>query len=913
MQIRDLHNLFQKRIKICGVFVFIVILSSSLALSSQISQRIVSEPLAENGNQFSPSIGSTGDFSLVASSSILNGISGDDLRSVVAVTSLNGFSGTVQLSVLTVSPGLSAIPYLQPEYVTLVSGQSANSTLVLVGVSGQGSLIVIAHSGKLSHSLTITLNVSGPVICIASDTSTVCPASPEVISPAQAGDSQVRVAILIEGSEQFSGFDISLFTDSSVLKPAGIDLAGTILQGTTIIANCIGGVLKAGPRCATTDTPNTIHLAVVGSFLVFGPIKGRLFTAIYNITGQAPYSRIAFQKGCDNSFQHSVPGICVEIANGSPFSVRETVQEGAFSNMPSFSLELDKSGLYLPLGKDDASTLVVKALNGFAGNVSLTATVFPAGPRVVVTPSSVMSSPDSSSNVSFMTIEVPSYTSPGNYTVTLTGNSGLLSNVATLVIRVPVPDFAVVPIPKQFSVNVNSTGTSTIIVASLASFNGQLSFNVNATFGLTAKLSSTQASLAKEGVVTTNLTASASNFGYYNASITVIGGSISHNAVVNVNMRDFSLTFPQPAGQSLTLALVRNSPRLFEVQAQSVVLGFGTGRFLGNITLSWSSTPASGLFVSCSPSILNLTLYQPSSTSTCEIGSSVLGNYSLRFTGTSGSISHSIAITVSILSHPPPPPPDFSIQINPSSQTVTPGGTASYTITLSSLNGFNGNIGLTTFSSTTGLSESLNHSSLLVLRGGSATATLTISTIRATPIATSRIAIEATSGQLSHYSAVDLIVQPLSPVLVQLHWKHQVSLAKNNDTIVFVAGAFNPNNSTSLTIRFAIEIFRSSTNGTVAFAADSGTIKLPPLETVRDIRIPMHLPSSARGFTFRMLTRILWTPDSLGEITSTSTAHGIRNTAIIHIPQQRDFDFRAKTFCHMQKIGRSLELESSID
>jgi hypothetical protein len=75
-------------------------------------------------------------------------------------------------------------------------------------------------------------------------------------------------------------------------------------------------------------------------------------------------------------------------------------------------------------------------------------------------------------------------------------------------------------------------------------------------------------------------------------------------------------------------------------------------------------------------------------------------------------------------------PPDFTINVSPGSQTVTPGGSALYTISLVSINGnYSGTVNLSVSGLPTGSTGTFNPASVTLGGEGSTTATLTIATI----------------------------------------------------------------------------------------------------------------------------------------------------------------------------------------
>jgi hypothetical protein len=108
---------------------------------------------------------------------------------------------------------------------------------------------------------------------------------------------------------------------------------------------------------------------------------------------------------------------------------------------------------------------------------------------------------------------------------------------------------------------------------------------------------------------------------------------------------------------------------------------------------------------------------------------------------------------------------DFSIAASPASQTVSQGQTATYTVTVTRVNGFNDAVSLAASNLPSGATASwqLNDgTSANVVPPSLNSATLKIKTASTTPNATSQPLITATSGKLMHTTTVTLVVQSAS-------------------------------------------------------------------------------------------------------------------------------------------------------
>ena len=103
-----------------------------------------------------------------------------------------------------------------------------------------------------------------------------------------------------------------------------------------------------------------------------------------------------------------------------------------------------------------------------------------------------------------------------------------------------------------------------------------------------------------------------------------------------------------------------------------------------------------------------------------------------------------------------PPPPDFAVTAAPSSASTTPGGSAGYTVTVTPLDGFTGDVSL----SLTGLSASQASWSFApaTIAGGSGSSQLTLTTAATLAPGSYPLTITGTSGALVHTASVTLVV-----------------------------------------------------------------------------------------------------------------------------------------------------------
>ena len=196
---------------------------------------------------------------------------------------------------------------------------------------------------------------------------------------------------------------------------------------------------------------------------------------------------------------------------------------------------------------------------------------------------------------------------------------------------------------------------------------------------------------------------------------------------------DFTLT-ANPASQSVAVG----------GRATYTISAAALSGFAGNITLSASGLPT-GASASFNPTVIGAS---GSSTLTVTTGTNTTGSFTLTVTGTSGSLTHTATVSLTVTSNTA----DFSLTATPASQSVTPGASATYTISSAPTNGFTGTVALSVSGLPAGATASFNPTSI----SGTSTSTLTVSTTAATPAGNSTLTITGASGGSSHTAQVTL-------------------------------------------------------------------------------------------------------------------------------------------------------------
>src|SRR6266700_573710 len=141
-----------------------------------------------------------------------------------------------------------------------------------------------------------------------------------------------------------------------------------------------------------------------------------------------------------------------------------------------------------------------------------------------------------------------------------------------------------------------------------------------------------------------------------------------------------------------------------DTPAYSTINVTSVNGFTGTVTLTNSTTPATGIACTLSPTLINLTSTTTSSTSTLTCTGSIGGAYTVTVHGMSGSLGNSASVTYDIT--------DFNIGASPTSVTLTSNGGGMASSTLSCTGNAVGNYTVVV----TGTSVSLAHNTPITFK-----------------------------------------------------------------------------------------------------------------------------------------------------------------------------------------------------
>jgi len=233
--------------------------------------------------------------------------------------------------------------------------------------------------------------------------------------------------------------------------------------------------------------------------------------------------------------------------------------------------------------------------------------------------------------------------SAGSYTVQLTvHDSASASTTATRTVNVgppPQPDFAISANPGSLTILAGSSGSSKVSLNSLDGFSGQVTLSTSTDkTGLTISCSPSSLTLIAAGSANSTCTFTSPTIGTYAVTVTGTSGSLSHSTSIAVRIVDF------------TLSALPNSITIIHGHSATVSINLSSvNGFTGTVSLTQSDSSIN-IKTSLNPNQVTLA---PDGTGSSSLKITALkkttpGTYLVTVTGTVGTVSHSVTVTVNV-------------------------------------------------------------------------------------------------------------------------------------------------------------------------------------------------------------------------------------------------------------------------
>jgi hypothetical protein len=316
------------------------------------------------------------------------------------------------------------------------------------------------------------------------------------------------------------------------------------------------------------------------------------------------------------------------------------------------------------------------------------------------------------------------------------------------------PSFSLSASPASFSVTQGSSTGSTLTVSPSGDYTGHVSLSYSAPSGsgITVTFGTNPVDISGTGSGSSSLTVAASSTaptGTYTVTITGTDTSVSPNLTSST---DLSVTVNAPASPDFSMSASPSSLTLTQGNTgTSTVSVTASNGFNGTVGLAVSGCPNSPANV-CSLSPSSISNGSGSATLTVTTDSTTpTGIYNIVVTGTSGSLSHTASVTLTVNA---PAAGDFSISASPGNVVLRGAGTATYNVSISSLNGYTGTVTVSV-----GNLPPNSTGSSATITGGSGSAALTVTTTSQTPTGSYTLIITGTDvNNLTHSTTVGLKV-----------------------------------------------------------------------------------------------------------------------------------------------------------
>jgi len=343
-------------------------------------------------------------------------------------------------------------------------------------------------------------------------------------------------------------------------------------------------------------------------------------------------------------------------------------------------------------GTSSVGSIIVKSLNGFAGDVALQVTSFPPGIVPTLDHVSVAVQP-STPGVTGLNLTVPGTVPAGYYTVVVSGSSGSISRVTYLDIGVK-SGFALKANPTTVTIPQGGQASFTVTLSSLGLWTGSTGLTATCPSGFTCSFNPPTLTLNDPALtVQSTLTVTSSSTtlpGSYDILISEIGAKPNPSAFqptsvsVVVTGSDFTV--------SVDPSYLTFTPGVSRTQHASVNLASVQG-FTGNVNTTITLSPATSTSPTISPTFERLQINSTgpasfelmvSATQTTALGPYEISIESITNT-TGGLLSHLAYLKATV-------GPDINITASSANIVVHQGAAAISTLTFRSLNGFAGGL-----------------------------------------------------------------------------------------------------------------------------------------------------------------------------------------------------------------------------
>jgi hypothetical protein len=307
----------------------------------------------------------------------------------------------------------------------------------------------------------------------------------------------------------------------------------------------------------------------------------------------------------------------------------------------------------------------------------------------------------------------------------------------------PSADFSLSISPSTQSIQAGSHQQLSVMATALNGFTATVSITFS---GLPSEVTAPTNVVLTPGVSATVTLSAAANAPVGSATITVHGvaGSLTHTT-------DILLNVTAPADFSLTPSVSAISIQAGGATQQVALSLTGIQGFTSPVMVMATGIPAG---VTVNPAVLSLSPGTTGEIAFSAARSTEGGVSTITLTGTSGSLTHTVALMLSVTA----PAADFTLSTSPAEITLQAAGSTQFSVMASPLSGFNTGVSV----SISGLPPGVTANPSTFSLGAGAPQTISLTAAANAALGASSLTLTGTAAQLTHSLVIPLtiLVQP---------------------------------------------------------------------------------------------------------------------------------------------------------
>lgn len=613
------------------------------------------------------------NFTLSANPDSLTLLQGGKGTSTITIDPSGGFDDSVTLSASGLPTGVTAAfspnPATGDTTLTLTASTTASTGTVAVTITGT--------SGSITATTTISLTVNA---LVKSFTLSASPSSVTIANGGAAGKSTITITpvngfngnVTLSASGTPSGVTASFspnpatststvsFTASTTATTGTFTVTVTGTSGSLTATTAIQLTVTQAPSFTLSDNPGSLTITQASqgtSTVTINPLNGFNSDVTFSASGLPTGVTAAFSPNPSTSTTTLTLSASATAATGTS-TVTITGKSGSLTQMTTvqltvtlaYTMSAAPNAVTIVQGGNGTSTITIMPLNGFKGNVTLSASGLPTGVTAAF-------NPNPTASTSTLTLTASGTATTGTSTVTITGTSGGLTQTTSIALTV-TPAYTLSASPNTLSVVQGTSSTSTITITPLNGFKGSVTFSASGLpTGVTAGFSPNPATSTSKLTLTASATAIT---GAATVTITGTSGSTAQTTTIALTVK------PAP---NFTIADNPGSLAINQLDTgTSKVTITPENGFTGNVTLAVSGLPKGvNAFFSANPTTSTSTLTLEAS------AAAATGTSTLTITGTSGSLTHTTTLKLTVN-------PGLTLTASPNKLTITHGNTGATTI-----------------------------------------------------------------------------------------------------------------------------------------------------------------------------------------------------------------------------------------